>query len=373
MVVDLATGIKTRRQHTVWVGPKSMGKLPAARALTKIVEAEESTGNAHRPDAAATLESFTRTRWLPTREPKWRSFTDSDGNVSNPGKAAALYVLDHIFIGLGKVRLEDIDSVMLQRWLNKLAVKYSGSLVKKCRIYLKSILEWAVWEDYLRKNPAKFLSLPPTRMVKKDTLTPEQFAAVLAQLGTRDRLLLETALFTATRPSELLALRWRDFNPKDCTLTLRETVVHGVLRPFTKTTDEGDQDRRFLCVQLSETLAEELSAERGKVQDGHGTRLFSGDMDFIFGTKHGKTRTLANIHQHVMRPTREKLGIPLLNFQVLRRTMATLAQHKGSLKDIQTHLRHKSPDMTATEYIQELPDSVRAMVNAVHADVMKAK
>lgn len=375
-VVEPSTGEKKRKQHSVKLGPASLMKRDlktAYKALDAHIEAAEDISGKHRPDAAVTLESFARARWLPTREPKWRSFTDAKGATSNPGKDAALYILQHIFDGLGKVRLEDLDSVMLQQWVNSMANRYSGSLVKKCRIYLKSILEWAVWEDYLRKNPAKYLSLPATRTVKKDTLSPEQFAAVLAQLKPRDRLLLETALFTAARPSELLALRWRDFNAEKCTLTLRETVVHGVLRPFTKTTEEGDQDKRFLRVQLPETMARELSEERGKVKDGHGTRLFSGQTDFIFGTKKGKTRTLSNIHQHIMRPVREKLGLPLLNFQVLRRTMATLAQHKGSLKDIQTHLRHKSPDMTATEYIQEIPESVKMMINAVHADVMKPK
>jgi len=39
-----------------------------------------------------------------------------------------------------------------------------------------------------------------------------------------------------------------------------------------------------------------------------------------------------------------KLGLPKLNFQVLRRTMATLAQKKGSVKDIQAHLRHAKAD-----------------------------
>ena len=42
------------------------------------------------------------------------------------------------------------------------------------------------------------------------------------------------------------------------------------------------------------------------------------------------------------------------NFQVLRRTMATLAQGKGSAKDIQAHLRHAKVDTTANEYMQEV-------------------
>jgi hypothetical protein len=44
-------------------------------------------------------------------------------------------------------------------------------------------------------------------------------------------------------------------------------------------------------------------------------------------------------------PLAEKLGLSKLNFQVLRRTMATLAQGKGSVKDIQAHLRHSKAEV----------------------------
>jgi integrase len=65
------------------------------------------------------------------------------------------------------------------------------------------------------------------------------------------------------------------------------------------------------------------------------------------------------------------LGIEKLNFQILRRTMATQAQRMGSVKDIQAHLRHARPDTTAYEYMQELPDSVQEMVGSMYAMLKK--
>jgi hypothetical protein len=59
-----------------------------------------------------------------------------------------------------------------------------------------------------------------------------------------------------------------------------------------------------------------------------------------------------------------------LNFQVLRRTMARLAQGKGSVKDIQAHLRHAKADTTANEYMQELPESVGRMVESMYQELM---
>ena len=77
-----------------------------------------------------------------------------------------------------------------------------------------------------------------------------------------------------------------------------------------------------------------------------------------------------NYRNRILNPLAEKLGLAKLNFQVLRRTMATLAQRKGSVKDIQAHLRHSKADTTAKEYMQELPESVGRMVESMYEELM---
>jgi integrase len=78
-----------------------------------------------------------------------------------------------------------------------------------------------------------------------------------------------------------------------------------------------------------------------------------------------------NYRNRVLNPLAERLEIPKLNFQILRRTMATQAQSMGSVKDIQAHLRHAKADTTANEYMQELPESVKRMVREVYAMLTK--
>ena len=72
-----------------------------------------------------------------------------------------------------------------------------------------------------------------------------------------------------------------------------------------------------------------------------------------------------NFLQQRIHPIAEKLGIPkrLVNFQVLRRTLATDLQKFGTVKDTQAVLRHASPVMTLNEYVQPIPESVRNAVN----------
>jgi integrase len=61
-----------------------------------------------------------------------------------------------------------------------------------------------------------------------------------------------------------------------------------------------------------------------------------------------------------LKPLQRTLGLPLLNFQVLRRTTATHAQHLGSPKDIATILRHRKTDTAQEHYVQAIDEKVRA-------------
>jgi integrase len=58
----------------------------------------------------------------------------------------------------------------------------------------------------------------------------------------------------------------------------------------------------------------------------------------------------------------DSLGIPLIPYQVLRGTFATLMQKCGTIKDVQAMLRHTSPNLTLGTYMKALPESVNEAV-----------
>jgi len=70
-----------------------------------------------------------------------------------------------------------------------------------------------------------------------------------------------------------------------------------------------------------------------------------------------------------MRKLGKELGLPKLTFQVIRRTIATLAQKKGTPKDIQGVLRHSRLATTTDVYMQEIPESVKAVVGAINQEL----
>lgn len=59
-----------------------------------------------------------------------------------------------------------------------------------------------------------------------------------------------------------------------------------------------------------------------------------------------------------------------MNFQVLRRTVATHVQGMGNAKDVQTMLRHTKPETAQINYVQPVEDSVRSAVDKLAATLL---
>ena len=142
------------------------------------------------------------------------------------------------------------------------------------------------------------------------------------------------------------------------TLSLTETVYRRELRPYGKT------PKSLGKMHLPDDLAAELRQWKLECPDP------SPDA-FMFPNAAGGLIDTSNYRSRILKPLADELRIPKLNFQVLRRTIATRAQNLGSVKDIQSHLRHSRADTTANEYMQELPESVQSMVGSVYAMLMK--
>jgi integrase len=242
--------------------------------------------------------------------------------------------------------------------VNQLADRYNQDRVKQARSYLRSIFDEAIEQEFLTKDPTRKLRIPKNLRPKdKQVLNWDQLWLILASTCRRDRLLLMLDMTAALRPSELFALRWKSFDSRN-TLLITETVYRGVIRPFGKT------KKSLGKVHLPDGLAHELLLWKTECPD-------SSLNAFIFPNADGGVMRVDNYRERVMKPLAQRLGLPRLNFQILRRTMATQAQTMGSVKDIQAHLRHAKADTTANEYMQELPEGVQEMVGSVYLMLTK--
>ena len=336
-VVSIVLGLKSR-----------MTKFAAREELQKEIAKETGQNISGRvmKDGSITFGWFVRNRYLPLREANWKPET---------AKVKRTQIQKDLVEKFENAALDVIDKFMLQTHINHLATFRCKDRVLQACSYLKSIFSEAVEQDFLLKDPSRKVTAPLNLRGKdKTVLTWDQLRLVLANLSAKDRVLLTLEMTDALRPSELFALRWRSFEGSKLTIT--ETVYKGQIRPWGKT-------RRSLGdVHLPQGLADDLWLWKQECPD-------TSHDAFIFPNSEGGFTDTGNYRNRILAPLAEKLGLPKLNFQVLRRTTATLAQRKGSVKDIQAHLRHTKADTTANEYMQALPESVKQMVDSVYEEL----
>lgn len=156
--------------------------------------------------------------------------------------------------------------------------------------------------------------MPHTRETDTTSLTWEQIGAIFRLLDERDRIIVSIEGVAGPRPSELFAFRRR--SRQGTRLKITETIYRGEVRKYGKT--KGSVD----TVELPKKLADDLRAWLDKQQD-------RGPEAFMFPNTRGGFISAANYLRRIFYPVKEKLGLPKLNFQVLRRSFSTLAQCQG--------------------------------------------
>jgi integrase len=358
-VLDPTTGeSKWKKKRVGLLGAKSkMTKYQAQDSLEEVIA--QRTGGSTQPRAderIVTLAWFTRNRFFPLRE----GSTWKEGTAASRKSA----IERDLLANLGEVPMEQVDKFMLQTHLNRLARTLSAGRVMHARFFMKAIFEEAIDQGFVEKNPARKLMLPKDlRPVDRTTLTWNQLRLVLASAPLRDRILLILDMTETFRPSELFALRWSGFNMDRRTLTVSQTAYRGKLRDYGKT------KKSLRTVHVPEGLGTELLLWKQQCPDPSPEAfIFPNSRKRNGARRNGFIRT-DNYRSRVLKPLAKKLGLVKLNFQVLRRTMATLAQTKGSIKDVQGILGHSKADTAVNVYMQSIEDSVKQTQEAIYSEL----
>jgi integrase len=334
------------------LGPKSeLTKFQARERLEQEItkQTRKDSGGRVMNDGSVTFGWFVRNRFLPLKEANWKPET---------AKVKRLIIQKDLVETFDGIPLENFDRFALQLHLNQLAKTKSKDRVLQIKAYVRDIFAEAVEQDFLTKDPARKVTVPSqlrdTDRTHSDlgadarcTLTPRAAGSYFA--GTRhDK--------RALRPT--VALRWKCFNYAESKMRVFETAYNGTIRDWGKT-------RKSLGrVHLPKELAEDLWLWKQECRD-------SSPDAFIFPDAKGGFMNTGNYRKRVLHKLARDLGLPKLTFQVIRRTIATLAQKKGTVKDVQGLLRHSRAATTTDVYMQEIPESVQATINAIHAELRK--
>ena len=250
---------------------------------------------------------------------------------------------------LGARRLTSLRPQDVQDLYTDLQAK--GKSARLTHVLLKGALKQAVAWQMLAKNPADYVT-PPKREAprKMHAMTQDEVERFLAAVdSSRWAPFLHLLVGTGLRPSEALALRWRDVDLAAGTLTVRRSVQwdkekkqHVYNEPKTRSS------RRTIPLPygLTRILAEHMESAAG-----------NGPGDLVFTTRSGKPGGHRTIVQEAFKPALRRAGLDeAIRLYDLRHTHATLLLLVGvHPKVVSERLGHASVAITLDVYSHVMP------------------
>jgi integrase len=276
---------------------------------------------------------------------------------------------NHLQSVFGEMCLRDISQLTVQRYLSGMAdSKLSQESKDKVRDVLSSILGSAVRYGLLVKNPVEGVRLPPAKTGRRNKpfITQQQFSMLVELIAEPYATMLYTAAYTGLRASEVIGLKRR--NVHEDSITVEQRCCRG---------DWGapKSEASNATVPVNRAVIERIRRLDGltaEVRAGIAVRRYpvvklKGPDDLVFqspGT--GGPMHDNNVLVRHLKPAARKLGMPFVNWQVLRRSFATWLKMKGAdVKDAQALMRHSRASTTLDIYQQFVPESQRRVVDGL--------
>jgi integrase len=261
---------------------------------------------------------------------------------------------------LGRLRLHQLTPVRLAAALLELRREGMGSRrLELAYASLRSSLNRAVKLGLLAHNPVERVPKPRHEAREKPTWTVEQARAFLAAaLADPDpgRYAPAFALQLATglRPSELLGLRWGDWDPTAGTLRVERAVVWRKNSAYSVEAPKSRAGRRAIAVGAVGRQALAVLRERAG-KDGP-----PGPGAPIVTARNGAVPRPAALAK-ALAGLCERARVPRLSPHRLRAVHASLVVAGGvDVKTVQRRLGHARLSMTADTYARPMRDDTEA-------------
>src|SRR3954464_187957 len=266
----------------------------------------------------------------------------------------------HIVPAFGSVPLAKLERSAVAAWvLHPVARGLAAPTVRHAHRILHMILNTAVDDGRLVRNPASRVKLPRDRRREKRFLSHAEVAA-LADAAGPDRLIILVLAYCGLRFGELAALRVRNVDPLRRRLFIEESVTE-VDGAMIFGTPKSHQCR---SVPVSRSLIDALAeACVGKSR-----------ADLVFTGPRGGVLMLRNWRRRVFDPALDAAGLGELTPHEPRHPPASLAVAAGAnVKAVQRMLGHASAAMTLDVYSGLFDDDLDAVADRLDAAAQTAQ
>lgn len=275
---------------------------------------------------------------------------------------------NHIKSVLGETKLQKIEKREIVKLQQNLAQKLSASTTNSVIVLLKTVLNAAVDDEIIIKNPAA--SVKPLRMDDRPkasetihrALTREEQQAFIQE--AKQEWLYEFFCFslcTGMRLNEIVALKWQDIDYINNVIHVTKTVSWKQGGGITETSPKSETSKRD--IPMNDTIKKVLQMQRKKMAMIYG-EIVARKMDSnIFigsnGSRAVASSTVVFSINNVLKRLRQQ-GIEIERFthHAFRDTFATrYIEEGGNMQTLQKILGHSSLAMTADLYAHVLPST----------------
>ena len=281
------------------------------------------------------------------------------------------YIIPH----LGAIKLENLDTGMIQRFYNELLYPSKPGITPLAPKTVKCIhgvfhkaLKKAVEVGNMRHNPTEACELPSVVRPDIKPLEEDQITAFLNAIqGHTHEYLYKIALFTGMRESEIHGLTWDCINFQNGTVYVKQQLVKGREKggQYHMTTPKNNKTR---MITVAPTVMEFFKAQQAKqtlMKLDAGQKWTQTDLVFTNATGGILSyRTTYDCFKRVV----ANIGIPNARFHDLRHTYAVASIKCGDdIKTVQENLGHATAAFTLDVYGHVTAQMKRDSANRMEA------
>ena len=275
----------------------------------------------------------------------------------------------HIMPVWADVPVNKVTRAMLQDWVSGLAERRSASLTCTTANILSGVLDLAVQDRRITRNPMDGVTLPrrPRKKAVRTYLTAPQLMRLADEclhgrrLGVQRRALVLLLGFCGLRWGEMAALHVGDIDYRRNRVEVRSSLVRVGSR-WVEGTPKSNETR---SVPMPQVVAEAMRV----VTEGRDPeeRVFAGPdgepprPQFVTGARSNRTWYASALR---------RAGVPMVSPHELRHTAASIAVHAGAnVKALQRMLGHASASMTLDVYADLFDSDLDDVARLVDATV----
>jgi integrase len=287
----------------------SFSKMSKSQAQEKQAEfiKDVNARQATTPDPNISFGDFLAGIALPFYRSKWKRSTAS--TTENR-------ILHHLLAEFGEEKLASLTLKPLQAFLSSKAANFSRSVVAHLRWDLRALFKLAMAEGYIERDPTGALFTPKeAKVAATRVMNRKEVELHIGALDLRERVIDHLAIFVGMRPGEILALQRRHIAADCAQLLIEQRLYRGDI-------DDPKTTSSKRTVGIPSQTAGELLEWMKLVGQQPEAWVFASENP-------RKPMWRDNVWYRNMKPRLEPIGLGWANFQVLRRTHASLGHEAG--------------------------------------------